>query len=348
MNAASFQSIFFFFAGLLAGCTGNSVELEMAGSPDMETRSVCVGRYVLDIPVQWSRQLNGVGAGGDATFYFGHDEDFTKVDAAVVGSRDREAFKAAVVARQSELMQKESFATDGPVFVSHETLDSGTELISFYASPDSTDAIRLEVHGLLEDSHIVLAETAYSADTRADVQSRLDAMLSAVRSAGGTTNEDAGFCIGNVVFDLGNDYEEAGFAYTGSLDGVPVTLQIDINTFEQAADEPALVERGEANLKGFGIRPEKLRAGHRLVAGDAGDEWLGAFVEEGSRLHGFYAETRTRKPTRESPKTLISLSTGDEDAAASQVGMKDAVAVALWDRVVASLRKRGIRRDAGS
>ena len=111
-----------------------------------------------------------------------------------------------------------------------------------------------------------------------------------------------GFCVGNAVFALGNDYEEAEITYAGSLEGVPVKLQVDINTFEQAPDQPALVERGEANLEGLGIRPEKLRTGSRTLAGDAGDEWLGAFTPNDKRLHAFYAETRTRSPNRNSPR----------------------------------------------
>lgn len=312
----------------------------MAVELDIEARSVCVGRYVLDIPARFKRQQKSIDSGGDATFYFGHDEDFTKVDATVIDVKGPDAFKSSVLAREAELRQRQNFSTDGSMLVSRESVSPDVELISFYASADSTDAIRLEVHALLENTHVVLGETAYSADARTGIQSRLISVLSSLRNSDDSVGGGRGFCVGNIVFDLGNDYEEAEVSYVGSLDGIPVKLQLDINTFEQAQDEPALIERGEANLQGLGIRPERLKAGSRTLAGDAGDEWLGAFVDKGQRLHSFYVETRTRKPSHESPKVLLSLSTGDEEAASHQAGMDDGLAIALWDRILGSIRKR--------
>lgn len=309
----------------------------MATEQDFEMQSICVGRYVIDIPTQLRRQKRPVDGGGDATFYFGHDENFTKIDAAALDAGGRESFESAIPAREAQLREKENFSTNGPMFVAREQISSGVELISSYASVDLTEALRLEVHTLVQDDHIVLAQTAYSADKAPAIHSGLLAMLPSVRALAA---EAPGFCIGGAVFDLGQDYEEAEISYAGSVDGVPVRLQFDINTFPRAADEPSLVERGEANLAGLGIRPSKLRAGPRTLAGDAGEEWLGAFSADGRRLHGFYAETNTRTPSRTTPNLLVSFYTGDEEAAASPEEMKDEAAVALWEEMLASLRKR--------
>src|SRR5690606_31100180 len=171
---------------------------------------------------------------------------------------------------------------------------------------------------------------------------RLVSMLSSIRGSGENevTDDPKGFCVGGAIFDPGSDYEEAGITYAGRLDGVPVKLQVDINTFEQASDEPGLIERGEKNLEGFGVRPKKMRSGSQQLAGDPGEEWLGAFVEDGRRLHGFYAETSVRKPTREAPKLLLSFLTGDEDRGPAAGGVDDDSAIALWDKILASLRKQ--------
>ncbi|MCE7031167.1 hypothetical protein LY625_00745 [Lysobacter sp. GX 14042] len=337
-----FLRFFLFVAALvLAGCNGNGRELGMAGDLDIEMRRVCVGRYVMDVPARLTRQYKGLDGGGDASFYFGHDQDFTRVDVTVSGVRGGEGFESAVLARESGLRQKRHFATGSSMLVGRESPGPGLALFSSYASPDSTDAVRLEMHTVLDDTHVVLAETAYSAETRDGIQSRLATMAASLRSTDDVLlDAPKGFCIDNVVFDPGNDYEETDLAYAGYLDGVPVALHIDINTFEQASDDPGLSERGEANLDGLGIRPERLRAGPRLLAGDAGDEWLGAFADGHRQLHGFYAETRTRLPSRRNPKLLVSLSTGDEEAGSAQAGMDEGRAVALWDRIIASIRKR--------
>ena len=229
------------------------------------------------------------------------------------------------------------------MFVSREHTEPDTELISSYASSESTDAIRLELHAWLGQAHVVLAETSYSEETRASIQSRLHAMLSAAHVMNGPeVGRAGGFCVGNVVFDVGNDYEEAEVTYAGRIDGVPIRLQFDINTFEQDPDEPDLVARGEANLKGLGVHPQKLRAGKRTLAGEAAVEWLGAFVENDRRLHGFYAETSTARPSRDAPKLLITLSTGDEEDTASRTDMEDKAAIALWELVLTSIRKRAL------
>lgn len=343
MSAALFRLwVIFLFGSVLFGCAGNDGELAMAGGQDIEMQGVCVGRYVMDIPAQWRRQQRGIESGGDATFYFGHDEDFTKVDVSVADGRKGSEFESAVLARESWLREKKNFSTDGPMLLSREDIGPGAVLLSSYASVDSTDAVRLEVHALLDESHVALGETAYSVQTRAGVQARLASMLSSIRSRGENDPSDgtSGFCIGGVILDPGSDYEESGIAYAGRLEGVPVKLLIDINTFDQASDEPGLIERGEKNLEGFGIRPKKLRSGSRQLSGDAGEEWLGTFVEDGQHLHGFYAETSIRKPTREKPKLLLSFLTGDEDSSATAGGIDDDSAVALWDKILGSIRKR--------
>lgn len=341
MSAILSRSSLFVFVGLLAaGCNGNQEKLGTADELDVEMHRVCVGRYFLDVPAGLNRQQNGVDGGGDATFYFGHDENFTKADATVTDVRNKGAFESTVLAREADLRQQRNLSTGGSMFVSRESLLSDVELISFYARADLTDAIKLEVHALLGNAHVVLGQTAYSADARAGVQSELVSLLSSSRSSGSAEGSGRGFCVGSVVFDFGHDYEEAEVAYAGSLNGIPIRLQLDINTFEQAPDEPSLIERGETNLEGLGTRPRKLRAGSRTLAGDAGDEWLGSFADNGQRVHAFYAETRTKKPSRESPKVLVSLSTGGEEAPSPQAGMDDSLAMKLWDRVLVSLRKR--------
>ena len=304
-------------------------------------QSVCIGRYVMELPVRWKRQQAGVDSGGDATFYFGHDENFTKIDASVEDGVAEKDFESAVNARESLLREKENFSIDASMFLSREEIGPKVALLSSYASVDSTDAIRLEVHAMVGQSHVVLGETAYSPAARPGVQTRLISMLSTAHGLDDRASEEGGgFCVGGVVFEPESDYEESGIAYAGTFAGVPVKLQVDINSFDQPSNEPGLIERGERNLDGLGVRPKKLRAGPRQLAGLGGEEWLGAFDENGQRLHGFYAETSARKPARESPSLMLSLLTGDEEGGPEAKSIDDDSAIALWDQVLASIRKR--------
>lgn len=312
----------------------------MAAQPGHETQVVCVGRYLMDIPAGLKQQQKAIGGGGDATFYFGHDDNFTKTDVTVIESLGGRDFESAIQLRESELNSMPNFSTDGPMLISRESVVPGAELLTYYASADSTEAVRLEMHFLVAKSHVVLAETAYSVGSKDAIQAGLISMLSKAQAA--NTSEatvNGGFCVRDVVFNFHNDYEEAEFRFGGNIAGTKVNIQVDLNTFKQAPDEPPLVERGEANLAGFGIRPEKLRAGPRQIASEPGDEWLGAFVEGGHRLHGFYAETRARNPTLQSPKVHLSLLSGEDGKSASQPSIEDVIAVSLWDRMLASIRR---------
>lgn len=309
----------------------------MADELDIEMRSECVGRHEIDVPILFERQQKSVDSGGDVSFYFGHDADFTKIDATVWRIDGGGAFESALLARELELKNEQNFSTDGPMFVLRQDLGPGVELVSSYASPDSADAFRLELHTVVEQSHVVLAETAYSTVARAAVQDRLVAMLPRLHGRASAS----GFCVGNVMFDFPADYLEADFVYAGVIDRVPVRLHVDLDTFAPADDAPGLRARGEANLEGLGVRTERLRTGPRALAGDTGEEWLGAFADGDRRLHGFYAETSVVAPTPETPKVLVSLFTGDDEGVQGAVDMGDQQAVALWDRLLGSMRRRG-------
>ncbi len=321
---------------LMAGCSEgqNSGELGMADGLDVEMRSVCVGPYAMDLPSGWTRQPKEIDSGGDATFYFGRDENFVKIEAVVLDMKHPDDFDAAVLRREAQLRDREHFATGGSMLVSREKVGDGIELLQSYASVDIDDAIRMEVHGAMRTSHVVLAQTSFDAQTRDVVRARLLSALAEVRETETAPAPDAGFCVGNVAFGFASDYEEAGIAYSGRTHGASAGLMLDINTFAEAAEEPSLIARGEANLAGLGVSPQKLRAGARRLAGDDGEEWLGAFVEDGTRIQAFYAETTTKTPTSVHPKLLVSLSVGESGA------MDDGTAVALWDQILPTLRKR--------
>lgn len=305
----------------------------MADGLDVEMRSVCVGLYAVDVPAGWTRQSREIESGGDVTFYFGRDEHFVKVDAVVLDMKDRGGFDAAILQRAEHLRDREHFASGGSMLVSREKIGEGIELLQSYASVDTTDAVRMEVHGALQTSRVVLSQTSYELQTRDAVRARLLAALSEVRETA-TDPAPGRFCVGNVAFGFASDYQEAEVTYAGRVRDASASLRMDMNTFAEAADEPSLIARGEANLAGLGVRPEKLRDGPRRLGGDDGEEWLGAFVEDGRRIQAFYAETTTKAPTSAHPKLLVNISIGESGA------LDDGAAIALWDQVLSTLRKR--------
>lgn len=77
-----------------------------------------------------------------------------------------------------------------------------------------------------------------------------------------------------------------------------------------------------------------------IVTAISGEEWLGTFVEDGPRLHGFFAENNVQRPVPTSPHILVSLTTGRQEDAGGGPQLDDTTAIALWDRIVTSIRRR--------
>lgn len=326
--------------GLLsAACTRGSADLHGLQDFSIPMQEVCLGPYLVDVPASFGRVAQELDAGGDATFYFGQDENLTKLDVTVREAVGEEQYAAAVDQRAAVLAAQEHFTASVPMLVGRERVFPHVEMLQSYASIDTTMALRLELHTLLGRSHVVLAQTAFSEDTIDDVRARLLSFGESL-APGNRHTAPGGFCIGDVRLGLRGDDEEAGLSYAGQLGGVPVVLRFDINTFGQPPEEPSLVRRGEANLEGLGVKPHRLRAGRVLVAGEAGEEWLGAFMEDGRRLHGFYAENTVQRPVPAAPRLLVSLTSGREDDAGESPQMDDATAIALWDRILGSIRRQ--------
>lgn len=312
----------------------------MAQEQELRMHEVCVGPYLVDVPAALDRDPKELDAGGDATFYFGRDDSFTKLDVTVREIAGEEAYTAAIDQRAAMLAGQQHFTASVPMLVDRERLDPQLEIIHSYASIDTTTALRLELHTVLDRSHVVLAETAFSPETVQAVRARLLALRESLEVAGDAKAAAQGFCIGNIRVGLRGDNEEAELTYSGQVEGVPVVLRFDIDTFGQPPEEPSLIRRGESNLEGLGVKPRRLRAGRVRIAGDAGEEWLGTFMEEGRRLHGFYAENSVQRPLPTSPRILVTLSIGLEEDAGGGPQMDDATAIALWDRIVTSIRRR--------
>lgn len=325
---------------LATGCTQNSMERHMAQELDVPMHEVCLGPYLVEVPAALGRDARQLDAGGDATFYFGQDENLTKLDVTVRDVAGEEAYVAAVDQRAATLAAQEHFTASVPMLVDRQSANRHLQMLQSYASIDTTMALRIELHALRGRSHVVLAETAFSEDAIDAVKARLLAFQGSLEAQDDAGTATGGYCIGDIRVGLRGDDEEGEFVYSGQVKGVPVTLRFDINTFGQPPEEPSLIRRGEANLEGLGVKPRRLRAGRVLVAGDPGEEWLGTFVEDGRRLHGFYAENTVQRAVPTAPRVLVRLTTGREEDPGGAPQMDDATAVALWDRIVPTIRRQ--------
>lgn len=328
------------FVPFVVGCGRPDSSPIVMKSANISMKQICVGRLDMNIPSIMTRQRKPIDGGGDVTFYFGHDIDFTEVDATVIGESDLEEFDSVVAERIRGLESMENFSSGGSMLFSVEKINHEAIMVVYYKHFESQTVLDMEMHALVSDRHIVLSETSYSEDTRVSVKTRLQQLLSSIHLGNDRQLQEKGFCLDGIFFNFNNDYEQADISYGGVIEGVPVEFDLYIDTFKKASGEPALIERGESNLRALGAEPVKIRSGETVLAGQPGEEWLGYFLHEGRHLHSFYAETASRHPTKASPRMQLNFFSGNEDLSSGDSSLDDDFLVELWEDVLSSMKRR--------
>lgn len=326
------------------GCESKEEDSSIVPHLTREMKTYCVGRYLIELPASFRRVHLAAGGAGDATFYFGHGADFRTVDVTVLAHPvSPESFKSAVAQRAGELAAGINYETNGTMLLGNQTLEPGQVELIYHASAEIADAQVHELHLLVDDAYVAINTTAFDAAQVQTAQRRLRDMVGRIRGAADPASAGRGVCLGPVSVDAGSDYEEMQLGFR-AVDHAyaDIRLQISINTFLQADDEPSLIARGESNLAGLGVSWKTLRKGRRPLAGMDGEQWLGRFEEAGKHQHGFYAETNTRTPSARHPKLMLELLTGGENDYGGPMGssLDDEQAAALWDLLLDSLRVR--------
>ncbi|WP_407351272.1 T6SS immunity protein Tli4 family protein [Luteimonas sp. R10] len=326
------------------GCQSKEKDPVTVPALTQNMRTHCVGRFLVDLPQNFRRTHVVAGGTGDATFYYGHDADFRAVNVTVIAQPvTSEQFDAAVTGRADELASGINYETNASMLLGREAWSPTQVRLSSYASVDIADAQVHELHVLVGDAHVAINTTAFEPTQIPDAERRLRNILAGVSKVDAPEHAGPGVCLGPVVVDAGSDYEELQLSYrVADRAHSDLRFQVSLNTFRQPDDEPSLIARGESNLAGLGVRPKALQKGKRQLAGLEGEQWLGRFEEDGRRQHGFYAETGIRSPSPQHPKLMLELFTGGEDhnGHAAESSLDDEQAIALWDRIVASLRVR--------
>lgn len=310
----------------------------------MESKRVedCFGHASFTRPEDFRPVYQFHEGDGDATLYFGRNADFKKVEVTVVAvDVDASQFVAAIDARAGEVSSRVHDVTDGSMLLARETDESHDwVVIRHYTRPSVIEAQTYELHRLVNGVHVALQTIAYDDADEGAVRSRLQSVATALATTASGNPASRALCLGALRVSAGQDYEVARMLYRGvgpTFGGVQLELEMDTLPSQE---ELGLVERGEANLAGLGVRPRVLRKGPRVLAGEKGSEWLGVFAADGYPLHSFYAETSTEALGKGVPRLQVELHAGeaknDMDITASP--LDDQQALELWDSIVGSFQ----------
>ncbi len=333
----------------------------------------CIGRYLVDLPVNFELQTGGWG---DIELYYGLDKNFQRVYAtAKPGRYSREAFWNAVNTRRFALRDTKNDETHGPMLLHGEQVDDSTALMRRLPDEESAGSIKSEVHVMVGPHYVTLEQESYSRDERdityekadpAPAEARLKMIASKLMYYERAERAKPGFCMQGVIFDVGQDDEVANFFFKAKE--IPdLIFEVD---YHAVTGQPS---RGlqERNRDAFMVLPmlhtvmATLREGPAALGRLPAEEYLRKSVRPATH-HYFDIERRdVEKRSLDRPFFALSLTTGNEYQVPvtgeiprdthkasylpqehamvyrrGDASLSDAQVLTLWDGIVASVRKR--------
>ena len=290
-----------------------------------EMKTLCVGRFLLDVPAATAVQPGYVYARKKV-------ETTTGVSA--------EAFRQRVAARIAALKAARHRSGES-MSVSETRFDDDAVLVTSWVSDSSRAGHRQELY-MLDPAHSV--QYLVSGETEA---AKLPAAIENYRALRprisyrdpNTIPTAAGFCIDS-GFIAGNriNSEEMTIglrprAYPGARMTLMsyVTGKPDQPLLQRASDLPPEYAAAAARMR-------NLRRGERDIGPIQGQEILAGAEEGGRGMYAFLWESQGRAESLQFP--FLSLQLLTDDKAQAPAFRDDAQALGLWDQVLGSLRLR--------
>lgn len=309
-------------------------EEKMSMSFPEGTKTHCVGRHTLDVPISFlpNELTNGVfkSAGLSA-----QDPSF-EVTVREAGSTP-EQFDLHLRKRRAELAKSNGDTVN--VLRAEKTLGEGAIL---FRVQEIDDDYVSEIHALRGSSIVRVSLESYRGQFLS-AEEALAKFIGEIKAVGTLSAAiPAGFCLGSVIM-TGDYKEESGSFLFRDSTGSAFALQIE--TYTPDASVPLLkrVSGSDSLLAKFDVRHTVLRARERTVAGMRAQEWLGwtKLGEQGDqKTFGFTLETMRATAAKSAPSIHLSLDTGQalEDGSPTSTLISDHEAIRLWDSVVESIR----------
>jgi hypothetical protein len=275
-----------------------------------------------------------------------------------LGRYTNESFWKEVNQRRFELQKLTNAATKGPMLLFGEQIDKSKALLRRLPDEDSDGSIKTEVHVLVGYRYVtleqesyskseVLAELSYKNVDPSEAENRLKMIASNLLPYEKPGRARSGFCMQDVVFDVGQDDETAQFNfYAKDYPDVHINLSYHAVTGQPEQGVYDRVAQGIRQMPILGHASAVLRKGDRALGGGAAEEYLSKTIRPVTQ-HLFMIERRDSEPrTLERPFFGLTLSTGNEYGEGHDVhrqdnsSLSDEQVLKLWDDMVASVRKR--------
>jgi len=310
-----------------------------------KTKTICVGRFLIDIPLEARFELIRPRMHGFdiATFAEPVSEFRTRLahrEAEIRAKPDR-------LGGNNNLELVREIKTDrgliGKMFVHSRTVTEGTAGNGVEIERYRYEGVAVEalVHG--EGVSIDLGSDNYFPDKSENLY-RLVAQLAP--NPGNRIPSEPGYCIDRAYVrdPSGDDLDEqiTMFAKFPSHPDVDLMLLLAAGL---EPDENGLLKRGAAAESRLSIwerfRVSRLRAAAREINGLAGEELVRRAVEQnGVRAYSFWWEVNGTNNDVQIPHLVFTMTTGKNRDGPVQTSMSETEALALWDKISSSIRLR--------
>lgn len=351
-----------FFAGLAATWAVGKVleqhdeahqDLQEVGRMTEKIKTVCVGRFLIDMPEEAQVDLGRASVGGfDISAFDESPHDFqarlAQREAEIKGKPDRLGGNKNLELVK-EVMTENGLV--GKIFVHSRTVNEGTAGNGLENEHFRYEGIAVEalVHG--EGVSINLGSDFYFPDRVEDI-SKLVAQL--VPNPRNQIPAESGFCL-NHAYIRDPLKAEQGEQVT-MFANLPSHPDIDFLLILAAGINPdgdGLLKRGAASEDRLSMvekmRVTRLRAEPREIRGLPGEELIRRVVEENdAQVYTFHWEVNGTKDDVFTPHLVFSMTTGGSNDGPVPTSLSEEAALGLWDKISSSIRIRSAEKQSAS
>jgi hypothetical protein len=303
-------------------------------------KTLCVGRFLLDVP---TRAVVSYGGSTLSGWDFSSNSDETDIE-----------FNTRLQARENQLRQEKNEHDGQSLEVVREIRQARLYGKIFMFNREWLDGFVGEQRTIDETVNIEASARVdgISYNFRAALKfptdiDKLEGIIRRIHWLGtATIPNDAGFCFGHGMIEGLSNADQAEFTvmFVGLKDHPDLTIALS----SAAGINPgkSLISRYEENPIDllYRWRFHSVRQGQRALNGIPGEEHLERVHEEnGSNVHGFMWESHGTNSDVYLPVLSLEFDTGHgKSGRPVDSSLSDSEALALWDKISSSLRRRPI------
>lgn len=303
-------------------------------------KTICVGRFLLDVPEKAVVTYRGASLSGwEISSWKENEVEFS------TAQKEREA--KLKIEKNSQGGISLELVRD----VRHEDLHGKIFVFNRRSAPEYSGGVKTMHHLVAVQAYVRVANVTYKFESEFSSESEIKNLEEIIRKLKPRENSEipvvAGFCFGQGFLNdpLTADQSE----YTGIFLGLEDHPDLAIGLISLAGIDPGktLIQRaGENSIKQeYRSHFHTFRQGQRSLNGVPGEEILERVEEpNGSMLQSFMWESLSKTDDVYLPNLVLEFSTGHgKPGAPVNSSMSDAEALALWNKISSSLRRRPVQ-----